>query len=313
MSDASFLADVDMAQDDIFSGPVSESVPSSTVGFMHRGSRRDSIASFTYYDEDENHDSDSWLDEEAILDEAIIEDGEGEEHADAEEGEEHEEHENGFGDYSEDIDDAENGRPTGRRKSSGLSRTSNDSRRSRRSRASTEDPLLKRHDSSGSGVSGMSARHAGDRATQKLYIQSEDLTIVIAGFKTSILGFSTYTTLCIVTCGLAYLLFRWLPRWRVKLVGAPIPLHSCDWVVIEVSSTLFMLPTYLSVDFGVHRTNGGNWLCKTSPSQRMDRLCQPSLALQRDTKSLLTMRTTTLWLRHLDYWTIDTFACVSIH
>ena len=50
------------------------------------------------------------------------------------------------------------------------------------------------------------------------------------------LGFASYMTICICTLGIAYLLFRWLPRWRIRLIGSPAPLKTCSWVVIEVSS-----------------------------------------------------------------------------
>ena len=59
--------------------------------------------------------------------------------------------------------------------------------------------------------------------------------MVIAGFTTSMLGNAVYLTLCILTVGVAYLVFRWLPRWRIRLVGSPTPLQTCAWVVVEVS------------------------------------------------------------------------------
>jgi cation-transporting ATPase 13A3/4/5 len=62
---------------------------------------------------------------------------------------------------------------------------------------------------------------------------NEDLTIAIAGFRTSTLGRLVYIFLCVCTCGIAYLLFRWLPRWYIALVGQASLLQSCDWVVIE--------------------------------------------------------------------------------
>lgn len=62
---------------------------------------------------------------------------------------------------------------------------------------------------------------------------NEDLTIVIAGFRTSRTGYALYALLCAATLGTAYLLLRWLPRWQVKLIGAPCPLRECDWVVLE--------------------------------------------------------------------------------
>lgn len=225
MSDANWIQDVDMAQDEMFSGPTGESVPTSNVGFAHRGSRRDSTASFAYYDEDEqgSMDTDEWFeqDEEALVEDTIPEDLEGEETANEEQ--------NGYAEHGVDLENRR--RPSGPRKSSGLSRTSMESGRSRRSRSS-EAPLIKRKDSGESGVSNVSGI-VRDRTSQKLYIQSEDLTIVIAGFRTSIIGFSVYITSCILTVGIMYLVFRWLPQWRVKLVGAPTPLRSCAWVVIE--------------------------------------------------------------------------------
>ncbi len=62
---------------------------------------------------------------------------------------------------------------------------------------------------------------------------TEDLTIVIAGFKTSPIGFTIYSLLCFVSLGLGWLLFRWLPRWRVAITGKTTPLKDCDWIVIE--------------------------------------------------------------------------------
>lgn len=59
--------------------------------------------------------------------------------------------------------------------------------------------------------------------------------IVIAGFSTSVWGFAAYVTICTCTLGLGYLLFRWMPRLRIKLIGSPTPLNSCSWVVVEVS------------------------------------------------------------------------------
>lgn len=78
----------------------------------------------------------------------------------------------------------------------------------------------------------------GSRGSQKIYIVNEDLTIVIAGFRSSTIGHSLYTIMCMLTFGLAFLLLRWLPHWKVRLIGNPTPLSKCDWVVIEVSTGL---------------------------------------------------------------------------
>lgn len=76
------------------------------------------------------------------------------------------------------------------------------------------------------------------RINQKIYVVTEDLTIVVAGFDTRPLGFILYVSLCIITLGLGFLLLRWLPRWRVCLIGSPKPLRDCTWAVIEVRSLL---------------------------------------------------------------------------
>ncbi|KAF2750201.1 P-type ATPase-like protein [Sporormia fimetaria CBS 119925] len=192
----------------VFAGPMSESVPTSVSSFVHRRPRASSSASFTYYDED--RDSEEGAEEEAIADE--------------------------YGDIDYDVqwesplldeEDLEAQRPSSRgsRKSSGVSRRSTDSV------ASQRRPLLRTHSSVSSTGSIDGVR--GRRVSQKIYILMEDLTIVIAGFNTSKIGFAIYILLCFCTAGLGWLLFRWLPRWRVALTGKAAPLKECEWVVIE--------------------------------------------------------------------------------
>ncbi|GAT30654.1 P-type ATPase [Aspergillus luchuensis] len=44
-----------MARNEIYDGPISESIPSSVVSFSHRRNRKDSTTSFTYFQEDQEH------------------------------------------------------------------------------------------------------------------------------------------------------------------------------------------------------------------------------------------------------------------
>jgi len=226
------MEDVEMAQDEVelqpmrrgapsrsrltrtiqvFSGPMSESVPTSVSAFSHRRARADSTASltsFAYYDEDQES-------EDAIIAE-----------------------EDGYEGYTiEELEELEEGRsePSSNSNSNSVSpspsrRMSNGSSRSR-GRKSVERPLLRRNSSAGSAGSGVDWR--GRRSVQKIYIMTEDLTIVVAGFKTSPIGYGVYAILCVATLGIGWLLFRWLPRWRVGLTGRSTPLKECDWVVIE--------------------------------------------------------------------------------
>ncbi|KAF2142917.1 uncharacterized protein K452DRAFT_357974 [Aplosporella prunicola CBS 121167] len=202
MSDVSLLTDVQMAQDEIFSGPMSESVPTSVTGFAHRRARADSIAStasFAFYEDD--RESIDTVEEEAIADE--------------------DEHPlDGANGYREEDEDLEEGRrPSGTRRKSSIYST-----------RSASAPLLRRHSSSSTQASG---RLKGGRLNQKIYIAAEDLTIVVAGFKTSLVGYVVYLLLCVLTGGLGFLVFRWLPTWRIKVVGKSTPLLECDWVVVE--------------------------------------------------------------------------------
>jgi cation-transporting ATPase 13A2 len=77
-------------------------------------------------------------------------------------------------------------------------------------------------------------RNAAVRISQRIYIDSEDLTIAVSGFTTSRVGYTIYLGTSWLTLGVGWLLFRWFPRWRVWLTGNPSPLGNCDWVVVEV-------------------------------------------------------------------------------
>lgn len=101
-----------------------------------------------------------------------------------------------------------------------------------RGRSSADQPLLRRHESARSDTQ---EHDSGGSFSQKLYIETEDLTMVIAGFTTSSIGFLLYLVICIATAGIGYLVLRWLPRWQMRLVGSPVPLRKCSWVVVEVS------------------------------------------------------------------------------
>ena len=170
------------------------------TGFAHRQSRADSVASFTYFQEDD--ESPEWSENQAVSDE--------------------DQERTDFGEQpSEEIEDGleSSNRSSHRRKSSVSSKST------------AEEPLLHRLDSTKTDASGFGQRA---RFSQKIYVVSEDLTVVVAGFTTNSLGMILYLTICTLTLGLGYLVLRWLPRWRVRLTGSPRPLRGCDWVAIEV-------------------------------------------------------------------------------
>jgi cation-transporting ATPase 13A3/4/5 len=190
----------------LFAGPVAESLPTSVSAFSHRRARADSTTSFSFYQEEDETEqredafgSDDRRPLVTDLDELPFE---------------------------EDLDEQED--------SIDMDRNSeyNDHvflrRTSTQSRGSVRSALLRRD----SGVSSRSG-HGPMRYSQKVYMVNEDLYIAIAGFRTSHVGLAIYVLLCLATLGLAWLFFRWLPRWHVKLVGKQSPLRDCQWVVVE--------------------------------------------------------------------------------
>ena len=185
---------------------MSESVPSSITGFAsRRRARTDSLTSFTYYEETNNGPD---AEEETISD--------SEEAPSAIESD---------SDEASDTD-VRTKSLSPRRKSSSYSMFS------------VEDPLL--HCTATSS----SLTERGDSTSQKSYIVTEDMTIVIAGFKTSPLGYAFYLFLCCSTLGVAYLLMRWLPRWKVNMIGNVAALRECSWVVIEVDTNSIPYSAY---------------------------------------------------------------------
>lgn len=196
-----------MAQDELYSGPMAESLPTSLSAFSHRRPRADSTTTFAFYQEDEEEDlstGDVSLQGDGYTSMDDLDDIP----------------------FHPEIEDEEG--------SSDLERQAPDDdyvlhrRNSTHSRHSVNSRLLRRD----SAATECSSYNAG-RVSQKFYMASEDLTIVIAGFKTSMPGLVAYIILCLGTLGLGWLLFRWLPRWHVKLLGQPCPLRECQWVVIE--------------------------------------------------------------------------------
>ncbi|CAJ2507776.1 Uu.00g089620.m01.CDS01 [Anthostomella pinea] len=205
-SSSSVFEDVEMAQDELFSGPVAESLPTSMSAFFHRRQRADSNASFAYYNEEENEPELPFL---YNRDGSVSFD---------------------IDEMPFDLEDDEEQTSSGTELENGI--TYNDYPLNRRSstlsRTSVHAGLLR----TDSGRTDASGRGHG-RISQKLHMVNEDLTIVIAGFRTSTMGYIAYVFLCAATFGLAYLLLRWLPRWQVRLIGEPCPLRESQWVVLE--------------------------------------------------------------------------------
>ncbi|KUI58868.1 hypothetical protein VP1G_06104 [Cytospora mali] len=212
-SSTSIFEDVEMAHDELYSGPMAESLPTSVNAFAHRRNRADSTTSFAYYP-----DSPEGQDRE-IFDDMRFEDLDDEAFA-IDIGDEDEQEVAGV--LLPDGSDIEGYGSRSDEETSMLRRSSTHSHHSVHTR-------LLRRDSTMTETSA----YGGGRFSQKVYMANEDLTIVIAGFRTSAVGLAAYIFLCVSTLGLGWLLFRWLPRWHVWLTGKQAPLREASWVVVE--------------------------------------------------------------------------------
>lgn len=213
MSNASIVSEVEMATDEPFSGPISESVPTSVTSFAYQRprQRQGSISSFTYFqDEQESPEYSDEAVEDVSDDELLM----------------------GHG-HDRDLE-AGIVSPS-RRKSS------------EPAGESAAEPLLRRFDSHKSDTQ---EHEDGGNFSQKIYIENEDLTMVVAGFTTSTVGYLAYLALCCLTGGIGYLVFRWFPRWRIGLIGTASPLKSCAWTVVENQWGEFTVHNVTSEDYG---------------------------------------------------------------
>ena len=215
----------------MFSGPVPESLPSSISSFAHRRrSRSSSRASFSFFQPGrEAHDGWQGQHGQDNQSEQALSDSEDD-----------------YG-YAESIVESEIGGNDGEsiRRKPHLHHVIDDE-------DGAEDPLLQRRDSAKSD-----AAHPGFRRTsQKIYIETEDLTIVLAGFTTSQLASLLLTILSFVTLGISWLILRWVPSWKIRLIGKPASLQHCEWVVVEVCNMVKLLSGSLLI-YCV-RINGAN-------------------------------------------------------
>ena len=183
----------EQASDSIFDGPISQSIPTGQTGFAHR-------ASFSH------NRAQSDAENDLLSLQHFRSEYEDDELLDA------------AGLDDEAVDDLES-----------IAETESIASSRRSSVSDFRAPL--RRQSQDSAVSGGGRREG--RMSQKVYLQEEDLFIVVAGFRDDRTRLVLYYVLCIATLGLGYLLLRWLPRWQIRLTGRQCALATCDWVVIE--------------------------------------------------------------------------------
>jgi cation-transporting ATPase 13A3/4/5 len=70
--------------------------------------------------------------------------------------------------------------------------------------------------------------------SQKFDLESDDLYITVTGYRTNQMKWIGYILLCIFTLGIGYLVLRWLPKRRIRMVGEQVELDKAEWLVVEV-------------------------------------------------------------------------------
>ncbi|CAG8502981.1 984_t:CDS:10, partial [Cetraspora pellucida] len=72
-----------------------------------------------------------------------------------------------------------------------------------------------------------------DISIQSVYLEEEDLNLLLAGYKFNRFRLYIYYILCVLTGGTFYLVCRWIPKLWVSLVGNVCELGKADWVVVK--------------------------------------------------------------------------------
>ncbi|KAG5519875.1 hypothetical protein PMAC_000152 [Pneumocystis sp. 'macacae'] len=68
---------------------------------------------------------------------------------------------------------------------------------------------------------------------QEIKLDDDDDYITISGFTINKPYQFLYYLLSIITGGFAYLIFLWVPQWKVSFILKPSPLGMCDWIVVN--------------------------------------------------------------------------------
>ncbi|QSL66666.1 hypothetical protein MERGE_001050 [Pneumocystis wakefieldiae] len=71
-----------------------------------------------------------------------------------------------------------------------------------------------------------------DKYIQEIKLDDENY-LIISGFNISKIRQFIYYICCILSAQFIYLIFLWVPKWKVRFIFKRAPLDSCEWVAIE--------------------------------------------------------------------------------
>ncbi|RKP10372.1 P-type ATPase-like protein [Thamnocephalis sphaerospora] len=68
---------------------------------------------------------------------------------------------------------------------------------------------------------------------QRIYLAEEELELVLTAYRYNQAWLFIYRLVCVFTAGVFYLIARWLPRLRIRMVAVQCPMGEAEWIVVE--------------------------------------------------------------------------------
>lgn len=82
-------------------------------------------------------------------------------------------------------------------------------------------------------ISGLNEAPKDTSDQQTLFLEEEDVQIHIFGYKYNKVNLLLYRIGSVLTLGILWLVFRWVPRWYISWVGIKVPLRKAEWLVFR--------------------------------------------------------------------------------
>lgn len=69
---------------------------------------------------------------------------------------------------------------------------------------------------------------------RQTFMLDEEVQIIVEGYQNDGFHYMLYRLLCILSCGIVWLICRWMPQWWIAWVGKKTSLANAQWLVFVV-------------------------------------------------------------------------------
>lgn len=76
--------------------------------------------------------------------------------------------------------------------------------------------------------------HRHDPCQQRVYLEEEDVELIFTGYRFVRSRVYLYYLLCLLSCGIIFLLGRWLPRRYIAFVAQKCEMSKAECIVVQV-------------------------------------------------------------------------------